>query len=84
MVTTKNILPLTTELLARNAFNHLKDDEVSALHYQLLKLREPLTHKQQNLLLAFWNHAATGHLPASLCYRCNLVLHRFGRCMPDE
>ncbi|MEO6255006.1 MAG: hypothetical protein ABIO79_16980 [Ferruginibacter sp.] len=74
----KTILSLTVDLLANNAFNHLRDDEISALHHLILKLREPLTAIQQNLLLTFWCHAYTGDLPAALLYRCNTVLQQLG------
>ncbi len=73
------ILSLTIDLLANNAFNHLRDDEISALHHLILKLKEPLTPIQQNLLLTFWNHAYTGGLPAHLLHRCNTVLQQLGR-----
>jgi len=73
------ILSLTIDLLANNAFNHLRDDEISALHHLILKLTEPLTPIQQNLLLTFWNHAYTGGLPAHLLHRCNTVLQQLGR-----
>ena len=74
----KTILSLTVDLLANNAFNHLRDDEISALHHLILKLQEPLTVIQQNLLLTFWHHAYTGDLPAALLYRCNTVLQQMG------
>jgi hypothetical protein len=80
----KTILSLTIDLLAHNAFNHLKDDEISALHHLILKLQEPLTIIQQNLLLTFWNHACTGDLPAALLYRCNTVLQQLGRSPLEE
>jgi hypothetical protein len=80
------ILSLTIDLLANNAFNHLRDDEISALHHLILKLKEPLTPIQQNLpvrqaglLLTFWNHAYTGGLPAHLLHRCNTILQQLGR-----
>lgn len=73
------ILSLTIDLLANNAFNHLRDDEISALHHLIVKLKEPLTPIQQNLLLTFWNHAYTGGLPAHLLHRCNTVLQQLGR-----
>lgn len=73
------ILPLTTDLLANNAFNHLKDEEISALHHLILKLTEPLTRIQENLLLTFWNHACTAEIPSSLLHRCNTVLLQLGR-----
>ena len=78
------ILSLTIDLLANNAFNHLKDEEISALHHLILKLQEPLTRIQQNLLLTFWNHANTSNLPANLLYRCNTVLQQLGRNPLDE
>ena len=67
MLQSKTVLSLTIDLLANNAFNHLKDEEISALHHLILKLQEPLTPIQQNLLLTFWNHAYTGDLPAAYC-----------------
>lgn len=91
MLQSKTVLSLTIDLLAKNAFNHLKDEEISALHYLILKLQEPLTAKQQNLpgrqaglLLTFWNHAYTADLPAALLYRCNTVLQQLGRCPLEE
>ena len=79
MLQSKTILSLTMDLLAHNAFNHLRDDEISALHHLILKLTEPLTPIQQNLLLTFWNHACTTGLPAPLLHRCNSILMQLGR-----
>jgi hypothetical protein len=73
------ILSLTTDLLANGAFNHLKDDKISALHHLILRLQEPLSSIQQNLLLTFWNNADATNLPAALLYRCNAVLQQCGR-----
>jgi hypothetical protein len=90
MLQSKTVLSLTIDLLANNAFNHLKDEEISALHHLILKLQEPLTTIQQNLhtvscgLLTFWNHAYTGDLPAPLLHRCNTVLQQLGRCPLEE
>ena len=80
----RTILSLTIDLLANNAFNHLKDEDISALHHLILKLQEPLTPIQQGLLLTFWNHAYTGDLPAALLYRCNTVLQQLGRHQLEE
>ena len=79
MLQSKTVLSLTMDLLAHNAFNHLRDDEISALHHLILKLTEPLTPIQQNLLLTFWNHACTTGLPAPLLHRCNSMLMQLGR-----
>lgn len=79
MLQSKTVLSLTMDLLAHNAFNHLRDDEISALHHLILKLTEPLTPIQQNLLLTFWNHACTTGLPAPLLHRCNSILMQLGR-----
>lgn len=84
MLQSKTVLSLTIDLLANNAFNHLKDEEISALHHLILKLQEPLTPVQQNILLGFWSHAYTGDLPAALLHRCNTLLHRFGRSPLEE
>ena len=84
MIQNKTILSLTIDLLANNAFNHLKDEEISALHHLILKMQEPLTTIQQNLLLTFWNHAYTGDLPASLLHRCNTLLQQLGRSPLEE
>ena len=84
MLQSKTVLALTIDLLANNAFNHLKDEEISALHYLILKLQEPLTPIQQNLLLTFWNHAYAGDLPAALLHRCNTVLQHLGRSPLEE
>ena len=80
------ILSLTMDLLAHNAFNHLRDDEISALHHLILRLTESLSPIQQNLpvrqaglLLTFWNHACTANLPAPLLHRCNTMLMQLGR-----
>ena len=75
----KTILSLTTDLLANGGFSHLKDDQVSALHHLILRLQEPLTIIQQNLLLTFWSNADATHLPAALVHRCNMVLQQYGR-----
>ena len=85
----KPILSLTIDLLANNAFNHLKDEEISALHHLILKMQEPgiqqnLPVRQAGLLLTFWNHAYTGDLPASLLHRCNTVLQQLGRNPLEE
>ena len=84
MLPSKTVLSLTIDLLANNAFNHLKDEEISALHHLILKLQEPPTAIQQNLLLTFWNHAYTGDLPAHLLHRCNTVLLQLGRSPMEE
>ena len=84
MLPSTTVLSLTIDLLANNAFNHLKDEEVSALHHLILKLQEPLTPIQQNLLLTFWNHAYTGDLPSVLLHRCNTVLQQLGRSPLEE
>ncbi len=84
MLHNKTILSLTIDLLANNAFNHLRDDEISALHHLILKLQEPLTPIQQNLLLTFWNHANTGGLSPALLYRCNMILQQMGRPLLEE
>lgn len=78
------ILPLTINLLANGAFSHLKDDDISALHRLIMKLREPVYSRQQNQLLAFWNHADAGNIPSSLLYRCNTVLQQLGCCPIEE
>ena len=75
----KTILSLTTDLLANGGFSHLKDDQISALHHLILRLKEPLSMVQQNLLLTFWNNADAANLPPALLYRCNTVLHQHGR-----
>ncbi len=84
MLPSKTVLSLTIDLLAHNAFNHLKDEDISALHHLIVKLQEPLTAIQQNLLLTFWNHAYTGDLPAALLYRCNTLLQQLGRNPLEE
>jgi hypothetical protein len=84
MLQSKTVLSLTIDLLANNAFNHLKDEKISALHHLILKLTEPLTTIQQNLLLTFWNHAYTGDLPAALLHRCNTLLQQLGRNPLEE
>ena len=84
MLQSKTVLSLTIDLLAHNAFNHLKDEDISALHHLILKLQEPLTPIQQTLLLAFWNHAYTGDLPAALLHRCNTVLQQLGQGPLEE
>ena len=73
------VLSFTIDQLANNALNHLKDEDVSALHHLILKLTEPLTRVQENLLLTFWNHACTASLPSSLLHRCNTILQQLGR-----
>jgi hypothetical protein len=79
MLHSKTILSLTTDLLAHGGFNHLKDSEITALHHLILRLQEPLTNVQQNLLLTFWNNADAANLPPALLYRCNTVLQQLGR-----
>ena len=79
----KTILSLTTDLLANGGFSHLKDDKISALHHLLLRLQEPLTIIQQNLLLRFWSNADAGNIPPALLYRCNAILQQRG-LMPIE
>jgi hypothetical protein len=73
------VLSLTTDLLANGSFNHLKDDEISALHHIILKLQGSLSAMQQNLLLTFWNNADVYSIPPALLYRCNMTLLQFGR-----
>ena len=90
MQQSNTILSLTTDLLAHGGFNHLKDSEISALHHLLLRLQEPLTTVQQNLLLTFWNNADAANLPPALLYRCNTILQQMGRhpieelCVPAD
>ena len=84
MLQSKTVLSLTIDLLANNAFNHLKDEEISSLHYLILRLQEPLTPIQQTLLLNFWNYAFTGNLSAALLHRCNTVLLQLGRNPLEE
>ncbi len=79
MLQSNTVLSLTMDLLAHKAFNHLRDEDLSALHRLILKLTEPLTPIQQNLLLTFWNHASAAELPAPLLHRCNSILIQFGR-----
>ncbi len=75
----KTILSLTTDLLANGGFSHLKDDQVSMLHHLILRLKEPLSIIQQNLLLTFWNNADATYIPPALLYRCNTILQQHGR-----
>ncbi len=75
----KTILTLTIDLLANGAFNHLKDDKITALHHLILQLQEPLTAIQQNLLLTFWNNADASNLSSGLLHRCNTILQQMGR-----
>jgi hypothetical protein len=84
MQQSKTVLSLTTDLLAHGGFNHLKDEEITALHHLILRLQEPLTTIQQNLLLTFWNSADAANLPAALLYRCNAVLQQHGRNPIEE
>lgn len=83
MQNANSILALTTDLLANGSFNHLKDDELSALHHVLLKLRGSASHIHQQLLLTFWNNADATQVPQALLHRCNMVLMGCGR-MPIE
>ena len=84
MHTNNTVLTLTIDLLAHHAFNHLKDDEISALHHLILRLKEPLNYEQQCLLLAFWNHASVSSLPPALLQRCNSILIHLGRPPLEE
>ena len=84
MEQSKTILTLTIDLLANGGFNHLKDDEISALHHLILRLQEPLSIIQQNLLLTFWNNADAANLPSSLLHRCNTILQQLGRNPIEE
>jgi hypothetical protein len=80
-----NTIPsITTDLLAHGAFSHLKDDEVAGLHHLIVRLKEPLSPVQQNLLLTLWYHADTGNFPPGLFYRCNAVLQKMGRNLLNE
>ena len=84
MLYSNTILSLTSDLLANGGFSHLKDDQISALHHLILRLKEPLSTIQQNLLLTFWNNADAANLPAALLYRCNTVLYQHGRNLIAE
>jgi hypothetical protein len=84
MQQSKTILPLTIDLLAHGGFNHLKDDEITQLHHLILRLQEPLTLIQQNLLLTFWNNADAANIPQGLLYRCNTILQQMGRNPIEE
>jgi hypothetical protein len=79
-----SILTLTIDLLAHGGFSHLKDEEISALHHLILRLQEPLSMIQQNLLLTFWNNADAANLPPALLYRCNTILQQRGRNPIEE
>lgn len=80
----KTILTLTIDLLANGAFNHLKDDKITALHHLILQLQEPLTAIQQNLLLSYWNNADAANLSSGLLHRCNTILQQMGRQPIEE
>jgi hypothetical protein len=80
----KTILSLTIDLLANGGFNHLKDEEITSLHHLILRLQEPLTIIQQNLLLTFWNNADAANIPPALLYRCNAVLQQRGHNPIEE
>ncbi len=84
MQQSKTILSLTIDLLANGGFKHLKDDDISALHHLILRLQEPLSTIQQNLLLTFWNHADAANIAPALLYRCNAVLQQLGRNPIEE
>lgn len=84
MLQNKTILALTIDLLANGAFSHLKDDEITSMHHLILRLQEPLSTIQQNLLITFWYHADISSVPASLLYRCNTVLYQHGRYPLEE
>jgi hypothetical protein len=84
MQQSKTILGLTTDLLAHGAFNHLNDEKITALHHLILRLQEPLSVIQQNLLLTFWNSADAANLPPALLHRCNTMLQQFGRNPIEE
>ena len=84
MQQSKTVLSLTIDILANGGFNHLKDDEITALHHLIMRLQEPLTAIQQNLLLTFWNNADAANLPPPLLYRCNAVLLQRGRRPIEE
>jgi hypothetical protein len=78
MLHNKTILSLTVDLLANGGFSHLKDEKISSLHHLILRLQEPLTTIQQNLLLAFWQNADASNIPPALLHRCNAVLCQLG------
>jgi len=80
----KTILSLTIDLLANGGFNHLKDEKITALHHLILRLQEPLSVLQQNLLLTFWNNADAANIPPALLHRCNTVLQQQGRTPIEE
>lgn len=81
MLQSKNILSLTTDLLASGAFSHLTDEQVSSLHHLILQLQEPLTIIQQRLLLSYWSQIDATELPPPLLHRCNMLLQQYG-CAP--
>jgi hypothetical protein len=76
MLPAETIHSLTSDLLENNAFNHLREDEVSALQHLLGRLKEPLSAIQQSLLLTFWKHASTTNVPPALLGQCNKVLRQ--------
>ena len=80
MLPSNNILFLTSDLLATGGFSHLKDNQVSALHFLMLQFKGPLTSVQQKLLLSFWYNADPANIPPALLYRCNTVLQQYGGC----
>lgn len=79
MTQNKTILSLTMDLLANNAFSHLRDDEISSLHHLILKVQQPVAAVQQGLLLNFWHFASTVNIPAQLLYNCNIALQQLGQ-----
>ena len=73
------ILSLTSDLLANGAFSHLSDESISALHHFILRLKEPLSTVQQNILLSYWSQANAENLPPALLQRYNGILQQLGR-----
>jgi hypothetical protein len=72
------IVSLTSNLLAGGAFSHLTDEEVSGIHHMVLRLQQPLSTEQVQIMLGFWQYADVATISSALLHRCNAMRYQFG------
>jgi hypothetical protein len=76
---------LTRELLSCGVFNHLPDNEITRLHWIILKDPWPETMDSLEILLGYWYKGDyySSNIHPRLLQQCNEFLQRIGRPMID-
>jgi hypothetical protein len=79
------IVDLTRELLNCGVFSHLPDNDLSQLHWIILKDGTPETLTSRDELVGFWYRGDyySSNIHPRLLQRCNEFLQRLGRPMID-